>query len=411
VVGPNGSGKTALLAMLMKQDMEAGHGLVLIDAKGGSSSLFSTAFDYVPRTRVEDCIVMDVQDTAMPVGFNILEQGDPRGVIDELTDLFESMYDSKSVWTREVLYHGLRTLAATPGLTFVDLGPLLVPMSDDEVSWRDQVIRSLKDKELRQFWQILDNKSPTEQNRITQPVMDRIWQLTARPELRNILGQSISSFQMDEVVSQRKILLVNLGGLPAETASYAGTLLMNALYSAVKRTPSDPPTYLYLDEFQRFVKLPIDPESMLAEARGFGLGMILAHQHLNQLPTELRAAVLANARSKIVFQTTADDGKAFAREFGNSVSEKDFMHLGKFEALARISTPGGVSSPLTLVTEEPVKGFGTTKAVRYVSRQNYGRPVAQVVKEMEERRKPAEKPSRPRPKVSGDGDGWADMGL
>jgi hypothetical protein len=81
---------------------------------------------------------------------------------------------------------------------------------------------------------------------------------------------------MADVVSQGKVLLVNLGGLAQETASLTGTLIMNALWHAVKTSPAEKPVYLYMHEFQKFVRLPIDPESMLAEARGFGLGMTLA---------------------------------------------------------------------------------------------------------------------------------------
>src|SRR3954469_3478555 len=405
VMGPTGVGKTALLANLMKQDMEEECSVVLIDAKGGSSSLFAAALDYVPARRIENTIVMDVTDHTHPVGFNILNQGDPRVVIDELTNLFETLYDTKSVWSKKVLYHGLRTLSTMPNMTFVDLGTLLMPVTSDEVAWRDQVIRNLKDKELRQFWQDLDNQGRTRRDQITQPVMDRIWQLNARPEIRNIIGQSNSSFQMSDVVANNKILLINLAGLGDETSSMAGTLMMDALWRAVRSTASVQPTFIYLDEFQKFIKLPIDPESMLAEARGFGLGMTLAHQHLGQLPSELKQAVMANARTKVVFQTINEDARAMAREFGSSVSENDFMHLGKFEAISRIATGDGVSAPLTLVTNEPVKPYGKAKAVRYVSRQNYGRPAAQVEKEMEDRRKPAERPSRPRPKVSG-GDVW-----
>ncbi|WP_091437424.1 hypothetical protein [Geodermatophilus poikilotrophus] len=151
------------------------------------------------------------------------------------------------------------------------------------------------------------------------------------------------------------------------------------------------------------LRLPIDPESILAEARGFGLGMTLAHQHLKQLPTELREAVLANARTKVVFQTTAHDAAIFSREFGVGVTDKDLMHLGKYEALARVATGDGVSAPLTLTATEPAKSAETAKWVRYVSRQNYGRPVEEVVREMEERRRPELTPARPRPKVSGGG--------
>ena len=101
---------------------------------------------------------------------------------------------------REVLYHALRTLTAHPGLTFVDLAPLLVPMSSQEVEWRERVVRAVTDGEIRNFWQRFENQPRAAQDRITQPVMDRIWQLNARPEVRNIIGQSESSFQMDDVV-------------------------------------------------------------------------------------------------------------------------------------------------------------------------------------------------------------------
>jgi hypothetical protein len=402
VVGPTGSGKTVALANMLRQDIEHGNGVILIDGKGGASSLFSAALDLVPRKRIEDTIVLDVQDTAHPVGFNIMNQGDPRVVIDEITDLFESLYDTKSVWTKEVLYHGLRTVASDARLTFIDLGPLLSPQSPEESEWRDGLVRGLTDAELRQFWQLFENQGRVRQDQIVQPVLDRIWQLNARPELRHIIGQSQSSFQMADVLAQRKILLVNLGGLAKETASLTGTLIMNALWHAVKTTPSDPPTYLYLDEFQKFIRLPIDPESMLAEARGFGLGMTLAHQHLNQLPTELRQAVLANSRSKIVFQTTADDARAMSREFGSSVEDSDFMHLGKYEAIARVATGSGVSAPLTMTTLEPAKGYGTAKAVRYVSRQKYGRTVNDVAADIANRRRPEKKPPKNPPKIGGD---------
>jgi type IV secretory pathway TraG/TraD family ATPase VirD4 len=91
------------------------------------------------------------------------------------------------------------------------------------------------------------------------------------------------------------------------------------------------PTLLLLDEFQDFLNLPVDDEGLLVQARSFGLSMGLAHQHLDQLPERIRGAVMANAQSKVVFQTTYDDARVFAREFGRSVSDEDFMNLGQYE--------------------------------------------------------------------------------
>lgn len=401
IAGPTGSGKTALLANMLKQDVEQGYGVVLIESKG---DLFHAALKYIPPNRVNDVIILDVNDTTRPVGFNILNQGDSRVVIDEIANLFESLYDTNSVWQKEVLYHGLRTLATDARMTFVDLGPLLVPMTQEEMNWRDSLVRNLKDTELRNFWQRFENQPRAAQDRITQPVMDRIWQLNARPELRNVIGQSMSGFQMTDVIEGNKILLVNLSGLGRDTASLTGTLIMNALWHAVKTTRGRRPNYLYLDEFQDYLKLPVDPEDMLAKARGFGLGMTLAHQHLGQLPTDMRQAVMANARTKVIFQTSSADAQAMAREFGSHhVDDSDFMHLGSYEAIARVATSnGGVSTPITLVTNEPAKGYGLAQQVRQVSRQTHGRPAAEVQAEIVARRTTAVPTKRRRPKLGGD---------
>jgi hypothetical protein len=402
VCGPTGTGKTVLLANLVAQDVAAGYGVIVIEGKGGDEGLFARCLKRVPKSRLDDAIILDVTDTDYPVAFNVLSQGSPRVVVEELCALFEYLYrDTRGVWTREVLYHGLSTLITRPESTFVDLAPLLVPMNPSEEAWRDDLIRSLTDRELRNFWQRFGNQPRATQDRIAQPVMDRIWQLNARPEIRNIIGQSRSSFTMQEVVSSGKILLVNLAGLGQQTASLAGTLLMNALWRAVQGTRHKQPLFLYLDEFQDFLQLPINPADMFAKARGFGLGITAAHQDLGQLPVELRQAVLANARSKVVFQCAADDARTFAREFGRAVSDEDFMNLGPYEVLMRLATAEGVSQPVTGMSLPPSEPTELEHEVRTRSRQRYGRRLADVEAEIDARRHATEAPPKKRPRVGG----------
>jgi hypothetical protein len=231
--------------------------------------------------------------------------------------------------------------------------------------------------------------------------MDRIWQLNSRPEIRRIIGQSESSFHMHDVVAGNKILLVNLAGLGEQTASLSGTVLMNALWRAVLGRTSRKPLYLFLDEFQDFLQLPIDPGDMFAKARGFGLSITAAHQDLGQLPVELRQAVLANARSKVVFQTAADDARVFAREFGRSVSEEDLMSLGQWETLMRLATGEGVSQPVTGKALPPSETTRLAQEVRIRSRARYGRPVAAVEAEIDARRQAAEAPPKKKPRLGG----------
>jgi hypothetical protein len=400
VLGPTGSGKSVTLANMMKQDMEAGYGVILIENKG---DLFHAAMNYVPQSRLKDCIVLDVNDVMHPVGFNILDQGDPRVVIDELQELFEHLdRDSLGIWTREVLYHGLRTIIATPGMTVVDVATLLVPRTTEEVEWADNVGRNVRDPEIRQFWQRFDNMGRAEKDRFVKPLIDRLWQLSARPEVRHIVGQTRSTFQMRDVVQDGKILLVNLQHLPKSTASLMGTLLMNSLWHAAKTAGPHRETFLYLDEFQDFIGLPISPSDMLAKARGFGLGMVLSHQHLDQLPKEMVSAIAANTRTKVVFQTDASDAREMTREFGGNVEASDFQSIGQFETLARVATDAGMSAPLTMSMDAPARPNGFAKAVQIASRAAYGRSLADVEVEIATRRKPEQAPvNRRRPRISG----------
>ena len=404
IVGPTGVGKTVLAGNLVAQAIADGVGVIVMERKG---DLFASALDAVPADRLDDVIVMDARDTH-PVGYNLLSEGNPRIAVEELCQLFEYLYPDmrRGIWARASLHRGLSTLITRPGTTFIDLVPLLSPnaRSDVEQQWRDELIAGVQDPELTRFWQRFDDLSPAQQENYAAPILDRVWQLNERPEIRNIIGQSESSFSFRDAIRSRKVVLVNLAGLGVETGRLAGTLLLNAIWSAVRGGAADParPTYLFLDEFQDFLNLPVDAESLLVQARSFGLAMVLAHQHLDQLPDSIRSAVLANARTKVVFQTTYDDARVFAREFGRAVTDEDFMNLGAYEVLCRLATGDGVSAPVSGVTLPPAESTGSAKEARRRSRKRYGRATKDIAADIKRRRTPRAAPTpRKRPKLGG----------
>lgn len=404
VVGPIGVGKTAVLGNLVAQAMRLGHPVIVMESKG---DLFHAALEAVPRERLEDVIVVDMADDR-PVGYNLLGEGNPRITVEEICQLFEYLYPDmrRGIWARAALHRGLMTLITRPGSAFTDLVPLLSPgsRSDEETQWREELIAQVGDPELQRFWERFDGLSSAQQENYAAPILDRAWQLNERPEIRNVFGQSHSSFQIREVLREQKVLLVNLAGLGVETGRLAGTLLLNAIWSAVRSGAADPrtPAFLFLDEFQDFLNLPVDPEAMLVQARSFGLSMVLAHQHLDQLPERIRSAVLTNARSKVVFQTTYDDARVFAREFGASVSAEDFMNLGRWEVLCRFAESEGVSAPVSAVTLRPTPPTALGAEARRRSRERYGRDVADIRADILQRRTPKEPPSpKKKPRLGG----------
>lgn len=398
VLGATGTGKSVTLAHMARQAMDAGFGIILIETEG---NLYQAVLDYVPSHRINDVVLMDVSDYQHPVGFNVLDQGHPMAVIDQIMDLFVHKYGNMGVWAQEYLYHGLRTLAESPGLSFTDLAALLMPRTTEEVAWVDSITRSLKDDELKRWWQRQDNRDRKEQQQRADPVLSRIWQLSARPELRYIMGQSTSTVKIADVLKENKIMLVNLKGVSKDTASLAGTLLMNATWQAVKAAPKEKPSFIFLDEFGDFMDLPIDTESMLAQARKHSVGMVLANQNMGQLTPGVRDAVLSNARNKVVLQVNSADSNMLIREFGKHLETDDFTHLQAYEAIAQVQTPTGVSSPMSIRTIAPGRRSGNAGEVIYRSRKSYSRKLAEVHSEIESRHKTA--PSGPRPKIGTDG--------
>ena len=352
---------------MLAQDIMRGAPVIILENKA-SLDLFGAALDYIPRERIEDVVILDVADTTRPPGFNIL-QGNPYVVASDLQDLFASLYSDRGKGVRlpEALYHGLLTLkassAATKPMTFVDLVPLFVPMGRDETYFSTELTRGVPDPHIRNFWQQIENRKREQRDVFFAPVMERIWQLNARAPIRNIIGQSQISFDIAQIIREKKIFLANFSGLGDDTAELLITLIFNAIWNAARSGACDPnsPTFLYADEAYKYMKLPISIADMFAQARSYGLSLNMATQDINRLPNDVRSAILSNARSKILFRPGPEDAQIFSRVFGNKVSEQDLLNLGQHEIIGQFATDQGISEPFTAVTMPPIPKLGNAE--------------------------------------------------
>src|SRR5947208_12897931 len=204
-----------------------------------------------------------------------------------------------------------------------------------------------------------------------------------------MVGQVEPRFRVDEVFTKRKIVLVSLskGLIGPEAAALLGSLFVAELWQAVLgRAAIAPerrhPVVVYADEFQDYVHLPTDMADALAQARGLGVGLTLAHQHLAQLPASLRAAVFANARSRVCFQLAGDDAQTMARFSGGLLEPNDFQRLRRFEAYAQLVVAGEVTDFASLRTLPLPAASSDPQAIRRLSRERYGRPVDEVEAEI-----------------------------
>ena len=380
-LGPTGTGKTSLLKNLIRDDLEAGRGLVVLETNG---DLITETLDSLPKRRVRDVVLLDPTDSAFAVGFNPLAgPAEPSLVADQLGELFQRIWSA--YWgprTAQLAHMGLLTLARRQGSTLLDLPRLFL----DEV-FRERVLADLDDPVgLGPDWQWYLNLPIREQAAVVAPLLNKVRAMTARPSIRAIVGQAEPRISLPRLLNERKVLLVNLpkGLIGSETAQLLGCLILTGLWQAfaerVALAPGDRHAFgLYVDEVQDFASAPVPWGEMFAQGRKYGLALSVAHQNLDQLPKELRATMLANARSKAVFGLSATDAKALERVFAPALTAADLQALDPFTIAAVVATDdGGVSRPVTLKTPPPLKPTNTATSVRAASRQQFARRIEDV---------------------------------
>jgi hypothetical protein len=209
--------------------------------------------------------------------------------------------------------------------------------------------------------------------------------------LRNVLGQANPLLDFDELLSGGRILLVPLskGLLGEDAAALLGALVIARLWQAVQRRAqlvpdARRPVFCFIDEFQDFLALPIPIPELMAQARSLKFGLTLAHQNLAQLNREIQESVLANARSRVIWQPSASDATRLAREVA-PLTAQDLQGLGAHQVVVTLSTGGSVPPPATGRTRPAPPITSDAQAIKEHSRQLYGRDRAEVEAEMRRR--------------------------
>ncbi len=373
VLGPTGTGKSTVLLNLIVQDMAAGRTVVVLEPKG---DLVADVLARIPAHRQADVVLLDPADDS-PVGLNPLATSAPPDLIaDQLLSVLARLNaESWGPRLAELLHASLLTLARTPGTSLALLPPLLT-----NGSFRRRIVSGLDDPlGVSPIWAAFERLSDEAQAQTVAAVLNKVRALTARPALRGVLGQVTPRFTVADLFSSRRpILLANLakGVLGPDSARLLGTLLLNQLWQAALGRQTVPPERRHLvsvvvDELQDYAGLPGDLGDMLAQARGLGVMFSLANQHLDQLTPALRSGALANARSRVVFQTAADDARLLARGH-KEVTPEDFTHLAAHEAYLRLSVGSAVTPYMSGATRPAPPTTSDPAAIRRLSRERYG---------------------------------------
>jgi len=336
VIGASGTGKSTLLLNLILQDIKAGAGLAVLDPHG---DLVDDILGRIPETRWKDVILVDPSDEEYPVGFNVLEahsEVEKNLLGSDLVAVFRRLSTSWGDQMTSVLGNAvLAFLESAEGGTLVDLRRFLV-----DPAFRAQFLATVRDPEIVYYWQ---KSFPLLVGKPQGPILTRL-DTFLRPKLiRAMVAQRRQRFDLGSVMNEGKIFLAKLsqGMIGEENAHLLGTLLVSKFHQlALSRqelaASSRRPFSVFIDEFHHFVTPSM--ASILSGARKYRLGLVLAHQELQQLQSrdaDVASAVMANPYTRICFRVGDHDAKRLAEGF-SFFEAKDLQNLKAGEAICRV---------------------------------------------------------------------------
>lgn len=385
VIGKTGMGKSVLLDNLAIQDVQNGNGLAFIDPHGGSADAL---LEYVPEDRIKDVLYLAPFDMEYPISFNVMEDVgyDKRHLVASgLMSTFKKIW--QDVWSARMEYILSNTLLAL--LEYPDSTLLSVNKMLSDKKFRKTVVDTLKDEAVKSFWvDEFANYTERMQAESVPAIQNKIGQFTSNPVIRNIIGQPKSTFDFREVMDQRKIVVINLskGRIGEINAQLLGSMIVTKIYLAAmsradqgeKELAALPNFNLFVDEFQSFANESF--ADILSEARKYKLSLVIAHQYIEQMPEEVRAAVFGNVGTLICFRVGAVDAEYLEKEFTPTFLAADIVNLSRFQIYLRLMIDQVGSQPFSAATlppiERPEKSF--VAEIIENSRKVYGRPRAEV---------------------------------
>ncbi|MBL7738912.1 MAG: type IV secretion system DNA-binding domain-containing protein [Chitinophagaceae bacterium] len=337
IIGATGTGKSTLLYSMIAQDIAHGNGIAVLDPHG---DLIESVLKAIPERRIKDVLIIDPSDSEYPVGFNILRAHsdvEKEVLSSDLVALFKRTSTSwgdqmNSVFGNVVIAF----LESSTGGTLAELRRFLI-----EKSFRDEFLCTVQDPAIRYYWQ---KEYPLLKTNSVGPILTRLDSFLRPKLIRNMVCQE-RGLDFEQILASQKILLVKLsqGLIGTENSYLLGSFVVSKIHqAALARQASEDRTdfFVYIDEFQHFVTPSM--AGMLSGARKYHVGLILAHQDMQQLQkseSEIASSVIANAGTRICFRVGETDAKRLSDSF-SSFDEKDLLNLEAGQAIMRIEKPG-----------------------------------------------------------------------
>lgn len=397
VLGATGMGKTTLLATMIREDIENGKGVCVIDPHG---NLIEQIVSEIPKERLKDTILFDPDDTDFPIGLNLLAL--PKNVTDRelqrqkefitsnLISIIMKLYPPRFTGPRMeyILRNTTLTALETENPTLFTIQKLLV-----DNTYRKHVVAKLKNPALIMFWtKEFAQMGSYQKSEAVAPITNKIGKFITSSLSANILGQKESKLDFSDVMDNGKILLCDLskGKIGEDFSNMFGALITAGVQlAALKRAriaeDKRRDFYLYIDEFQNFANSSF--AQIMSEARKYRLNAILAHQTIAQIEDHnLVKVILANTGSIICFRTGSPLDEEFILPFfAPEVEKGEISNLAPYHFYMKINndTPQDSFSGETIYSPNSINE-SVIERIRSTTRKNYAMTKEQIEQEIQQ---------------------------
>jgi len=379
VIGKTGMGKSTVLENMIIQDINNGKGVALVDPHGDFAEKI---LNYIPSNRVNDVIYFNPADIDYPIAFNVMEtvaEEHKHLIASGLVGVFKKLWvDSWGPRLEYVLRNAILALLDYPGSTLLGVMRILV-----DKNFRKKVIARIQDPVVKSFWVEEYSKYPDRfQAEAIAPIQNKVGQFLSTALIRNVVGQVKSTINIREIMDKNKILIMNLskGRIGEDASALLGAMMITKIQLAAMSRIDIPENqrqdfYLYVDEFQNFATDSF--ANILSEARKYRLDLIIAHQYIEQVEENVRAAVFGNVGSMLCFRIGAADAEFLLKEFEPYFTEEDLVNLTKYDIYLKLMIEGVSSNPFSATTLDPLSDKDRTnnaEKIIMVSRERYSKP-------------------------------------
>lgn len=354
-IGKTGTGKSTLLETLVLQDIRSGRGCAVLDPHG---DLVARLAKSIPEERRSQIVYLNAPDPTQPFGYNPLRRIPKDKIPLAASGLMEAW---KKLWAEawgvrmeHILRYTLYALLEYGEATLPDILRLL-----SDVAYRRKVIARVSNRQVQEFWlSEFPKYHPRYRQETIAPIQNKVGAFLADPRLYRLLVEPKVDVRFRRVMDEGGILLVNLGKgeLGEDSANLLGSLLVTTLSLAAFSRAELPlsarrPFFVYVDEFQSFTTLSF--AGTISELRKFGVGLVLANQHLHQLEPAVLHAVLGNVGTVITFRLGPEDAVFFEKLFAPRFGTPDLMRLANHDIYLRLMIDQSPSEPFSATTLRP----------------------------------------------------------